>query len=68
METIQESIKAHFFGRKPILQDLVQGVLAPSQPLDFSLGQKLEQNRGILSTNARPVHDALLAAIARHID
>ena len=32
-----ESIKAVFFGRIAILQDLVHGVLAPSQPLDYSL-------------------------------
>ncbi len=32
-----KSIKARFFGRRTILQDLVQGVLAPYQPLDFSL-------------------------------
>src|SRR5262245_4555635 len=32
-----ESIKARFFGRQTIIQDLVQGVLAPGQPLDFSL-------------------------------
>jgi hypothetical protein len=31
------SIKARFFGRQPLIQDLVQGVLAPFQPLDFSL-------------------------------
>jgi len=37
-----DSIKARFFGRKTILQDLVQGLLAPTQPLDFSLvGPKL---------------------------
>jgi hypothetical protein len=32
-----ESIKARFFGREAIIQDLVQGVLAPNQPLDYSL-------------------------------
>src|SRR5688572_27212991 len=31
------SIKARFFGRQSLIQDLVQGVLAPFQPLDFSL-------------------------------
>ncbi|HRV94535.1 MAG TPA: winged helix-turn-helix domain-containing protein [Anaerolineae bacterium] len=37
-----ESIKARFFGRKTIIADLVPGLLAPSQPLDFSLvGPKL---------------------------
>ncbi|MCB0168355.1 MAG: winged helix-turn-helix domain-containing protein [Anaerolineae bacterium] len=37
-----ESIKARFFGRKTIIADLVAGLLAPSQPLDFSLvGPKL---------------------------
>ena len=37
-----ESIKARFFGRKTIVADLVPGILAPSQPLDFSLvGPKL---------------------------
>ncbi len=30
-------IKARFFGRSIILQDIVQGLLAPTQPLDFSL-------------------------------
>lgn len=32
-----QSIKARFFGRNKLLEDIVQGVLAPSQPLDFSL-------------------------------
>lgn len=32
-----ESIKARFFGRRAIMADLVPGLLAPSQPLDFSL-------------------------------
>ncbi len=32
-----ESIKARFFGRKTVLQDIVQGLLAPTQPLDFSV-------------------------------
>jgi hypothetical protein len=32
-----EPIKTRFFGRRIILEDLVQGVLAPHQPLDFSL-------------------------------
>ena len=37
-----QSIKARFFGRKTIIQDLVEGVLAPSQPLDYSIvGPKL---------------------------
>jgi len=37
-----KSIKARFFGRKTIIQDLVEGLLAPSQPLDFSVvGPKL---------------------------
>lgn len=37
-----ESIKARFFGRNTIISDLVPGLLAPSQPLDFSLvGPKL---------------------------
>ena len=31
------SIKARFFGRKTVLQDVVQGLLAPTQPLDYSL-------------------------------
>jgi hypothetical protein len=34
---MEESIKARFFGRKNLLEDVVQGVLAPSQPLVFSL-------------------------------
>ena len=55
METIQESIKAHFFGRKSILQDLVQGVLAPSQPLDFSLvGPKMIGKSRLLKYLASP--------------
>ncbi len=32
-----DSIKARFFGRKKIIKDIVQGVLATNQPLDFSL-------------------------------
>jgi hypothetical protein len=32
-----QSIKARFFGRQTIIEDIVQGVLAPYQPLDFSL-------------------------------
>lgn len=37
-----QAIKTRFFGRKTILQDLVEGLLAPSQPLDYSLvGPKL---------------------------
>lgn len=32
-----DSIKVRFFGRQTIIQDLVQGVLAPGQPLDFSI-------------------------------
>jgi hypothetical protein len=32
-----DSIKARFFGRKTLIIDLVQGLLAPSQPLDYSL-------------------------------
>ncbi len=32
-----ESIKTRFFGRKRVIQDIIEGVLAPSQPLDFSL-------------------------------
>lgn len=37
-----QSIKARFFGRRTILQELVEGVLAPSQPLDYSVvGPKL---------------------------
>lgn len=32
-----DSIKARFFGRKTLIMDLVQGLLAPSQPLDYSL-------------------------------
>ena len=36
------AIKTRFFGRQRILQDLVEGLLAPTQPLDFSLvGPKL---------------------------
>ncbi len=34
-------------------------------PLDFSHGERLVRNRGILATNGGPVHDALLQAIAR---
>ena len=37
------------------------------KPLDFSLGQTLEQNRGILATGSQPIHDALLAAIRQHV-
>lgn len=32
-----KAVKTRFFGRIAILQDLVHGVLAPSQPLDYSL-------------------------------
>ena len=32
-----KSIKTHFFGRITLIEDVVQGVLASSQPLDFSL-------------------------------
>lgn len=37
------------------------------KPLDFSLGQTLEANRGILATGSLSIHDALLAAIDQHI-
>jgi len=37
------------------------------KPLDFSLGQTLEQNRGILATGSQPIHDAMLAAIRQHV-
>ena len=37
------------------------------KPLDFSLGQTLEANRGILATGSQPIHDALLVAIKQHI-
>lgn len=32
-----KAVKTQFFGRIAILQDLVQGVLLPSQPLDYAL-------------------------------
>lgn len=34
-------------------------------PLDFSHGERLRENRGIVATNGGAVHDALLRAIAR---
>jgi len=34
---MEASIKARFFGRQPLIQDIIQGVLAAPQPLDFSL-------------------------------
>jgi 3'(2'), 5'-bisphosphate nucleotidase len=38
------------------------------KPLDFSLGQTLEDNRGILATGSQPIHQAMLKAIAQHIE
>ncbi|GAB4433522.1 MAG: hypothetical protein Kow0031_15140 [Anaerolineae bacterium] len=34
---VPNPVKTRFFGRTAILEDLVHGVLAPSQPLDYSL-------------------------------
>ncbi|RME78277.1 MAG: hypothetical protein D6784_02640 [Chloroflexi bacterium] len=31
------TIRTRFFGRKPLLAEIVRGVLAPTQPLDFAL-------------------------------
>ncbi len=45
-----ESIKTRFFGRKTLIEDIVQGVLAPNQPLDFSLvGPKMIGKSRLLS-------------------
>jgi hypothetical protein len=50
-----EPIKARFFGRKKILEDLVQGLLAPHQPLDFSLvGPKMIGKSRLLKYLASP--------------
>jgi 3'(2'), 5'-bisphosphate nucleotidase len=33
------------------------------KPLDFSLGRRLEDNRGVVATNGR-IHDAVIASLA----
>ena len=50
-----EPINARFFGRESIIQDLVQGVLAPNQPLDYSLvGPKMIGKSRLLRHLASP--------------
>lgn len=50
-----KSIKARFFGRKTLIEDIVQGVLAPTQPLDFSLvGPKMVGKSRLLNYLASP--------------
>jgi hypothetical protein len=50
-----ESIKAQFFGRRKLLEDIVEGVLAPTQPLDFSLvGPKMIGKSRLLKYLASP--------------
>lgn len=50
-----ESVKTRFFGRKRLIEDIVQGVLTPSQPLDFSLvGPKMIGKTRLLNYLASP--------------
>lgn len=50
-----ESVKTRFFGRKALLEDVVQGVLTPGQPIDFSLvGPKMIGKTKLLKYLAAP--------------
>lgn len=50
-----DTVKTRFFGRKALLEDIVQGILAPGQPIDFSLvGPKMIGKTKLLKYLAAP--------------